>query len=542
MRLCCPRLGIQAFVRALCDIHGIAPRPWLGAQFSVAFDVYLAILARVDRRVKVALGRDAPNWRLRNACTACLYKVEGEPHLKFAFIGTIDGNNSLSRFFLHEREESLADGTSAPGALRELHNNRVIPRDYYLPRDEVNKWSKEGVPDVMKSFDVEAEEEEDDDSGCADHWQNMKEEVTARLYGMYDETGFFHTLCRYGFVLKVVDMVSSGELSKYPLSLTAHILNILGEVALAYDIGCKYKKLVKVHPLLKELAADKNFRALVGTFHGHGHGHLCGLENLMTYVEGVGLRDIFLKVQRPCLHHPLRKPVSSPASHYHVPEACGHLRNVTRPIKYRRTLEVKATYGTLRTAMQELGVESRDVFETWHAKEKAHLLMLSKEASEETLEMEYYQKLVNLMDAELVPFISTEADDGYAEAAKATCRIETQQCHALELQARALTAVQELEVRLAVDTRWTPDGEKWATASKMVTKRQCLSSQSEICREQHIAKSLQVCSKAVKAAIVRYNEVAEAMTLPKPTLDWEDIVEYAFLADFDLLREGREDI
>jgi hypothetical protein len=39
-----------------------------------------------------------------------------------------------------------------------------------------------------------------------------------------------------------------------------------------------------------------------------------------------------------------------------------------------------------------------------------------------------------------------------------------------------------------------------------------------------------------------YNEVAEAMTPPKPMLDWEEVVKYAFLTDFDLLREGREDI
>ncbi|KAJ7711407.1 hypothetical protein DFH07DRAFT_1021509 [Mycena maculata] len=568
--------------RYITDIHGIAPRPWLGAQFSVAFDVYLAILARVDRRVQVALGRDTPDWRLKNACPACLYKVEGEPHLKFAFIGTIDGNNSLSRFFLREREESLADGTSAPGASRELRDNRVVPGDYYLPRDEVDKWSKEGVADVMKSFDAEAEEEEEDDSGCADRWQNMKEEVTARLYGMYDETGFFPALCRHGFVLKVVDMVS-GELSKYPLSLTAHILNILGEVALAYDIGCKYKKLVKAHPLLKELAADKNFRALVGAFHGYGHGCLCGLENFMTYVEGVGLEagegcEIFFSksnalasTTRYASWFHRQQAITTYLKHVDTFETYHGLSSLLCS-KYRHALEVKATYSTLRTAMQELGVESRDVFETWRAKEKAHLLTLSKEPSEETLEMEYYQKLVNLMDVEervaamrgvQVPFIPTEADDGYAEAAKATRRIETQRRHALELQARALTAVQELEVRLTVETRWTPDGEKWATASKMMAKRQyqrvldhlqgliiarmfelakCNMSGTGYKLRKHISKSLQVRSKAVKAAIARYNEVAEAMTPPKPTLDWEDVVEYAFLADFDLLREGREDI
>jgi hypothetical protein len=49
-------------------------------------------------------------------------------------------------------------------------------------------------------------------------------------------------------------------------------------------------------------------------------------------------------------------------------------------------------------------------------------------------------------------------------------------------------------------------------------------------------------SKAVKNAISSYNDVAQSMTPPRPTLTWEEVVEYAFLADFDLLREGREDI
>ena len=56
--------------------------------------------------------------------------------------------------------------------------------------------------------------------------------------------------------------------------------------------------------------------------------------------------------------------------------------------------------------MRRLGVESREVFETWLEKEKAHLRSLSKELPEETMEMEYYQKLVNLEAAESMLFIS----------------------------------------------------------------------------------------------------------------------------------------
>lgn len=54
--------------------------------------------------------------------------------------------------------------------------------------------------------------------------------------------------------------------------------------------------------------------------------------------------------------------------------------------------------------MAAMGVESRAVFETWLEQEKAFLDSLSKEPEEETLQMEYYQKLVNLRDQECVQY------------------------------------------------------------------------------------------------------------------------------------------
>ena len=40
----------------------------------------------------------------------------------------------------------------------------------------------------------------------------MKEDVTSRMWGVFDETGIFLSLCRHGFVLLATDMVQSGEL------------------------------------------------------------------------------------------------------------------------------------------------------------------------------------------------------------------------------------------------------------------------------------------------------------------------------------------
>ncbi|KAJ7786908.1 hypothetical protein B0H14DRAFT_2400086, partial [Mycena olivaceomarginata] len=52
----------------------------------------------------------------------------------------------------------------------------------------------------------------------------------------------------------------------------------------------------------------------------------------------------------------------------------------------------------------------------------------------------------------------------------------------------------------------------------------------------HIAKALQARSVAIKNAISRYNTAAFALEPPAPSLTWDQVVEYTFLADFDFLR------
>ena len=59
---------------------------------------------------------------------------------------------------------------------------------------------------------------------------------------------------------------------------------------------------------------------------------------------------------------------------------------------------------------------------------------------------------------------------------------------------------------------------------------------------KHIAGALQKRSAAVRAALDEYNAAAKALRPPRTTLKWEDVVEYAFLSDFDLLRDTRQDI
>ena len=57
-----------------------------------------------------------------------------------------------------------------------------------------------------------------------------------------------------------------------------------------------------------------------------------------------------------------------------------------------------------------------------------------------------------------------------------------------------------------------------------------------------IAKALQTLSEAIRNALTRYNTEAAKLVPPRPKLSWKDVVEYTFLAEFDLLRHSRVDI
>ena len=106
-------------------------RAYLAEQFSIAYDVYLEIIDRVDKLILSALGRDSENWRVRHACPACFYKLEGEAKLKYSFFCQMDGNNSLKRTnaMVQEVDERL--------------DTRRSRSDYWLTPAEVDRFKDE---------------------------------------------------------------------------------------------------------------------------------------------------------------------------------------------------------------------------------------------------------------------------------------------------------------------------------------------------------------------------------------------------------------
>ena len=55
-------------------------------------------------------------------------------------------------------------------------------------------------------------------------------------------------------------------------------------------------------------------------------------------------------------------------------------------------------------------------------------------------------------------------------------------------------------------------------------------------------KALKVRSKAIKVALEKYNTAVAAHKPPAPKITWNDVVDYVFLANFNLLHDTWEDV
>ncbi|KAF6742544.1 hypothetical protein DFP72DRAFT_830402 [Ephemerocybe angulata] len=579
----CPHLAIEPFMKSLCDIYGVSYRTSLRDIFSTCYDVYLRLRDETQNRVLQSLGRGGL-WRRRHACPACTYRLKGESKLLFSMLVTMDGNDSLKRIIrrvlkdLQEPDDGTGTTEAAPSIEREDGRCHVGAESYYIPREKVDKFARDRVDVVDASGENKEGDEGMEDSPCAGRWQNMKKEATSKAWGIFDETGIFLSLCRHGFVLAIADMVKSGELSKYPLAVVEALIEAFGDdIGCGYDIGCRFSTTLR-QSVLGPQAKKANFRSLVGSFHGHAHNRLCQLSNLAAYVEGLGIEDLegcerfFSKSN--ALARSLRY-----ASPFHrnqkIIQYIQHTdefetsQNLSKFLvnNYKQALSILQGEEELKKSMIARGYESTVIFHQWLAEEHEYLTNLSKEPLEETLQMDYYQKLVNLDDLAktLKKTVTTFVvyDPSLPSQPKGHGGIIIKRRNDQENYDKTLAVVQDLELKLNIKKRWTNKCDEWKAAAVMVSRKRyqrCLDelerlvvsrmfeltkmnmSQTGYKLRKHIAKALQARSKAIRAALDRYNTAAAALTPPRPSLTWDQVVEYAFLADFDLLRDTRQDI
>ncbi|KAG1770797.1 hypothetical protein EV702DRAFT_1202270 [Suillus placidus] len=534
-----PHFSRQAYAKTLCDLHGVEYRRYLSRQLTIVFDLYLQVRRSVDALVAEVLNRNTPDWRLKHACPSCTYTLADEEHLTFKLLYAMDGNDSLKRILRRTLGVDYEDIQSS-----ELPTTQQVRGDQYLPRDYVNSWGngRQEEPNTTIGTD-------DTENLCAGRWKNMDDEKTKQMWGVYDETEQGIMSCISSYVQSLTNGCSRFR-AKYLLAVVSKLLDTFGsDLGGGYDIGCQFK-MTLANSSLGSHARSLNYTSL--------------LNHLAMYVPGLGLKDLETCECTFSKSNALASTMCY-ASIFH------HQQGITCYFEHNDDYEVYANlsdflYHNYKQAL-DIICDSRITL----PKLMQDINGLCTEPKLETLQMEYWQKLVNLSaskneldTASSLWAMSTPSNaHSLASNESATRWLETTRRHALENFEKDLGVVQELERKLGILHCWTPKDANWQNAGRLVANRKYQHSLDQLeglivarifeltkmnrsgtgyKMRKHIAKALQTRSTAIRNALDRYNAAVRALSPPRRMLKWEEVVEYAFLADFDLLRDSHSDI
>ncbi|KAG1733292.1 hypothetical protein EDB19DRAFT_1831013 [Suillus lakei] len=311
-----------------------------------------------------------------------------------------------------------------------------------------------------------------------------------------------------------MDMIQSRELAMYPLAVVARMLDVFGEnLGGGYDIGCQFKTTLN-NSSLGPLVHSLHHTCLVGL----------GIKDLETCERTFSKSNSLASALHyaSIFHH--QQAIDSYFDHDDDFEVYGNLSNFLHS-NYQQALNILVNGNAiLLKVMQDLRVGDDSMFE--------YGILVEDIAS-------YYTQV------------------------RSTRKAESVRCHAVEDYERNLKLVQLLECKLEVTTRWVLEDVDWQNVGKLIVNRRyqraldhleglvvaCIFELMKMNRAgtgyklwKYIAKALQTCSVAIRSALNSYNAIASATSTPRQTLQWEEVVNYTFLADFDLLRNACADV
>ncbi|KAF7361100.1 hypothetical protein MSAN_01141400 [Mycena sanguinolenta] len=224
--------------------------------------------------------------------------------------------------------------------------------------DEDEEWEDDNNFTLNDILDGTTFSDPEEQSACEEHWKNLSEELTAKMWGIFEKMGIFLALCCHGFVLLVADMVRSGELAKYPLAIENSLLDVFGpNIGLGYDVGCGYETTIKCSPLAAKAKA-LNLMML--------------LKYLAMYVNGLGIEDL------EGLQAAVLQTIRTYLAHLDTFETYPNL-SIFLVNNYKQAIEIINGELALKLAMGKMGVTK-------------------EELEGEMDQMNYYQELVNLFD------------------------------------------------------------------------------------------------------------------------------------------------
>ncbi|KAF8507268.1 hypothetical protein JB92DRAFT_2793630 [Gautieria morchelliformis] len=556
LRLRSPHVSIQAWVRVLCDVCKINYRRYLREQFTRAFDTYLDLLRHVDAKVKAIMSHDTPNWRMKHMCPSCCHKLNGETELQPSMLLALDGNNSLKRLARSGRQDI----------------NKPFLSDYYLTvdqvdqfKDEVRKRPKAKGPTLWQ--EAEQVDTTYGDTTCTDRWKAANADAVKATYKEFDESGIFLSACRHGFIILIADMVRSGELAKYPLAHLNKIIEVYdSNLAIGYDIACSFATTVK-NSSLGAHAQEKQLRFVVPAFHGYAHNRRCQLQWHPLYLHGFGIEDLEVCERIFKGSNALASAIRH-TSRFHRHQAIDmYFRQhdedkyeLLSTFLYNNYAQALGLIHDMPVAIAALtGYQSvADThYQKWLDQERTYLASKEIEPDSDIARGQYVTVLTKMQ-------LAKHMFDATCQFTPPTSRVRAIRQQAWEAYEFLQKEVMSIEETLDIAERWTPGCHEWEVAMSYnkireyqlaVDKLEGLVVQRlfELTKANlsgtgyklrvHISKSLQTRCKAIQSALKRYNQAAAKLVPPRPRLEWQEVVEYGTLAEFDLLRSAaREDI
>ncbi|KAG1729220.1 uncharacterized protein EDB91DRAFT_1085831 [Suillus paluster] len=528
--------SIQAFTKVLCALHDVTYVPTFQEQFSDTFDIYLTILHEIRSCTDTALGQTELNWHLCHSCPACTFKQPDEPTLYLESLKAMDGNNSAKRMTTAGHTDHC----------KFMSHYMITSEDIDAFKDDVHLHPGEWGTDSDANNPL----------ACTDNWKAANS-TNKNTVSVFEQTGIFLSACRHGMIQTITEMRHSGELVKYPLATINKLLDIFGHnQAIGTDIGCSLAKTVAASSI-HDKAADHQLLLAVNAFHGYAHNRKCQLRHHPLYLGGFGLKDLETCEQIFAGSNAAASLIQH-VSHFHYVQYLDLHFDQWDTDKY---LELSHfIFNNYRQVLTIIADDTKELevycimypdevldFDSWIDEELAYLLAVGSEPQHDALTAEYVDALEKLAKYEnafnsshqdqFVSYnqLSFTPNSGLSISAAQATKQGHAACRATEHQLQVqINVIEDLEVRLGVSERWTPDHEEYVKALEYSHRWHFIFRLFELLKANLALTGYKLQKQISKAIVKRSSAIHTALD--------NEVVSYAVLGEFDLLKYSRHEI
>ncbi|KAF8589382.1 hypothetical protein K439DRAFT_1612816 [Ramaria rubella] len=452
------------------------------------------------RAVYNALRRNTASWRLHHACLPCGYKLQDELKLIPDWLQLMDSNNLLKRV----NRAGHAD-------------SRIFESDYFISSAEVERFKDDVRTRPGAVYSQAATAGEDplpygfDQITCMENWVAANT-VSHQTIDMFEQTGF-------------------GELAKYGLATLDRIIDTFGDdQAVGYDIACSHIATVTASSIAhktrtyERVFSSSNAVARIVRYASHFHWWQSIHLHYQQWDE-----DKYSELSKFIFNN------------------------------YRQALAIIREYTPeVEAYSAHFGLKDED-FVKWHDEQVEYLNNLKDEPQEDMFQIQCIEMLrfqdravyggttsVQFLDYVPADF-SSKGSLSQASQAHARAK-EHEHWVAHRKLLLAMNVANDLERRLGLSKRWTPEDEAYQRAAVYLKHHHFIQVVEEL--EQLVVQRLFELSKAnlMKTGYKMRKHIGQAIAHssaampPCPILEYSAVAAYLWLGEFDLLKESRYEV